>query len=414
MERRLVMTIPLPSRPDMEWLRKAAKDRLAAMRAADPGARLFQAQLDLAREHGFASWRLLKAHVDSLSLDGQVVAAAMEGDAKRLGELLDAHPAKIDVTGGDWQQPLLHLAAHRGHTGVVDLLLARGFPVDRRDRWDKATALHWAAGGGHVAIGEKLIAAGADVNIPGDAHEAGVIGWAVALHHVARDFGAMLLAHGARHTIFTAVAMGDAATVTAMIAADRGLLSARMSRFEQSRTPLHLAVRLNLPDMVALLLKLGARADGTDGDGHTPLKWVNSHTDKRIPEMLLAAGAEPAQGKGPVFRVCTPILNVKNAEASADYYVEALGWKVDFTAGDGFIGISRDNARIFLCQDGQGHAGTWVHIWVDDVDALYEQYKASGALIHEPPTNYPWGDREMAVTDLDGHIIRHGSGQQES
>jgi uncharacterized glyoxalase superfamily protein PhnB len=47
-------------------------------------------------------------------------------------------------------------------------------------------------------------------------------------------------------------------------------------------------------------------------------------------------------------------------------------------------------------------------IFVQDIDALYEDYKRSGAIIREPPTDYPWGVREMNVEDLDGHRLRVG------
>jgi hypothetical protein len=57
----------LPDRPSMEFLRKLAKDRLAESRQSNPAARLFEAQLQIAREHGFASWRELAAHVGEMS-----------------------------------------------------------------------------------------------------------------------------------------------------------------------------------------------------------------------------------------------------------------------------------------------------------------------------------------------------------
>ena len=59
------MSASLPARPSLEWLRKTAKDRLDVLRAAHPGARLAEAQLAIAREHGFSSWRALKAEVDA-------------------------------------------------------------------------------------------------------------------------------------------------------------------------------------------------------------------------------------------------------------------------------------------------------------------------------------------------------------
>ena len=84
------------------------------------------------------------------------IAAAVEGDARELGRLLDEHPGKLAVTGGDWDRPLLHLAADRGHLGASQLLLARGFDVNARDRLDHASALHWAAQNGHLDVVERL------------------------------------------------------------------------------------------------------------------------------------------------------------------------------------------------------------------------------------------------------------------
>ncbi|HZT49694.1 MAG TPA: ankyrin repeat domain-containing protein, partial [Hyphomicrobiaceae bacterium] len=134
----------LPAQPNIDWLKKAAKERLAELRRRNSTARLAEAQRAIAEDYGFRSWRALKARVDSLSLDGRVLAATLAGDAAALAELLEAHPRKIDVTGGEWDRPLLHLAAASGHMGCVELLLQRGFDVRRRDRMDNATALHWA------------------------------------------------------------------------------------------------------------------------------------------------------------------------------------------------------------------------------------------------------------------------------
>ena len=35
--------------------------------------------------------------------------------------------------------------------------------------------------------------------------------------------------------------------------------------------------------------------------------------------------------------------------------------------------------------------------------------RARGAVIRHPPTNYPWGSRELHVTDPDGHVLRFGA-----
>ena len=58
------MTPQLPQRPSLEYLKKLAKDRLQALRRTDPRAKLADAQLAIARDHGFPSWRALKAEVE--------------------------------------------------------------------------------------------------------------------------------------------------------------------------------------------------------------------------------------------------------------------------------------------------------------------------------------------------------------
>jgi catechol 2,3-dioxygenase-like lactoylglutathione lyase family enzyme len=55
----------LPERPSVEYLKKLAKNRVAELRRADPEATLATALLHVAREHGFPSWRALKAQIDS-------------------------------------------------------------------------------------------------------------------------------------------------------------------------------------------------------------------------------------------------------------------------------------------------------------------------------------------------------------
>jgi TonB family protein len=54
---------PLPRPANLEHLRKEAKQRLKAIRLDDSGATLAAAQLAIAREYGFTSWRHLVVHV---------------------------------------------------------------------------------------------------------------------------------------------------------------------------------------------------------------------------------------------------------------------------------------------------------------------------------------------------------------
>jgi catechol 2,3-dioxygenase-like lactoylglutathione lyase family enzyme len=105
-----------------------------------------------------------------------------------------------------------------------------------------------------------------------------------------------------------------------------------------------------------------------------------------------------------------PILRVSSLAASIRYYVDGLGFKVDWGGGDGSImaSVSRDGRAIMLCQGEQGQAGTWIWIGVEDIEPLFAEYSAKGAKFREQPTNYPWA-YEMRVEDPDRHVLRFGS-----
>lgn len=113
-----------------------------------------------------------------------------------------------------------------------------------------------------------------------------------------------------------------------------------------------------------------------------------------------------ARANAPSFEGCQPLLPVSDLEASVGYYVEALGFKVDFQ--DAIASVSRDRCSLFLVQGDQGTPGAWVWIGVSDVEAVHTECLRRGAKIRQPPTNFPWA-QEMQVEDLDGNVLRLGS-----
>ena len=46
------------------------------------------------------------------------------------------------------------------------------------------------------------------------------------------------------------------------------------------------------------------------------------------------------------------------------------------------------------------------HFQTDDLDAAFEQLRASGAEIVQEPTEQPWGVRDCAVRDPSGNLVR--------
>ena len=200
--------------------------------------------------------------------------AAQQNDVATLTAALDSDPATRDIRDHPHEWTLLHHAARQGHLNVVDLLLDRGFDVNTLETGDHTTALHWAAAAGHVAVVRRLLDAGVDPVGHGDDHELDAIGWATCWDDTDTDrhrqVVALLLERGARHHIFSAIAMNLEDEVRRIIADDPPSLGRIMSRFEDYRMPLHFAVRMNRSEMVALLIKLGANPWGKDGSGFLP------------------------------------------------------------------------------------------------------------------------------------------------
>lgn len=102
----------------------------------------------------------------------------------------------------------------------------------------------------------------------------------------------------------------------------------------------------------------------------------------------------------------TPILRVDDLNVSRQYYIDVLGFRLDWEAPY-MISVSRDGHAIMLCEGHQGQKGTWLWIGVEDVDALHGAFVAAGAIIRDPPQNFSWA-YEFQVEDPDGHVLRFG------
>jgi len=89
-----------------------------------------------------------------------------------------------------------------------------------------------------------------------------VIGWATCFQDIHRDVADYLLTHGAMPTLFSGIALDRADLVRRLVAGNHRLLGRQMSRFEHRRMPLHFAGAENKPEMVGLLLDLGADPGG--------------------------------------------------------------------------------------------------------------------------------------------------------
>src|SRR5580765_8912649 len=108
----------------------------------------------------------------------------------------------------------------------------------------------------------------------------------------------------------------------------------------------------------------------------------------------------------------TPILYVRDFKEAMDYYTGKLLFEKlwDWGTPPTFGAVRLGRVEIFFCLQGQGKPGTWLSIFVDDVDSYHAQIKESGADIIHGPVNEPWGMREIHVRDPNQHVIRFGHG----
>ena len=119
----------------------------------------------------------------------------------------------------------------------------------------------------------------------------------------------------------------------------------------------------------------------------------------------------------------TPVLGVRDVQAALDYYVARLAFtSVGVYGPEGEDGpvyavLRRGEAQVHLQIR---RRNVWAakrddyersaYFYVDDVEALHTAFVAAGVLVFQPPTDMPYGLREMVVRDVDGHRLAFGTG----
>lgn len=309
----------LPPRPDLDQLRRIAKDRLKAARAGDDqslhwinaanaGVTLSAAQLQLARDYGFSSWPSMQLEIARrgvLDLSDPESLAAFVANHPELAQAdlqnwrdhpLGASPigylamARHDTTNGTWRNVT-------GTGAAASVLIAAGAPVDGAPG-DRETPLITAASYGDAEIAAVLIAAGADLNARASDQAGGVPGGSALLHAAVfamTEVLNLLVSAGAKIRSFEEAAATGNIDKWALDGIDRqtrirGLIMAvdhqRLDVIEDlaatgtpideadeafGRHPLRLAAANGRPASVLTLLALRADPHLRDGQGSTAL-----------------------------------------------------------------------------------------------------------------------------------------------
>src|SRR5690349_8708521 len=159
------MSRVLPLHPNLEHLKKQAKDLLHDFVQGNPAAvkqfnsvvaisaaarpKLADAQHVIAHEYGFASWAKLKEHVQSRGPVDPVktlVDAVNINDEERVAQVLQQHPelkSRLNdpLPGFGFGGTALLAAVRWANRRMVDILLAAGADINQRSHW-------WAGGFG--------------------------------------------------------------------------------------------------------------------------------------------------------------------------------------------------------------------------------------------------------------------------
>lgn len=111
----------LAVRPDLGSYKKSAKKRLDELRAQNPEARLADAQLAVAREHGLPSWRKRKDRIDQLIGLLKLFDAIRKDDRGAIRALLKAKPGLSRLASPEGQTTV-HVAAECNKPDAIEIL----------------------------------------------------------------------------------------------------------------------------------------------------------------------------------------------------------------------------------------------------------------------------------------------------
>jgi ankyrin repeat protein len=308
----------LPDRPDLDQLKRQAKELLqsfmagtaeavtevnAYYRNVDPAAfALHDAQLVLARAYGFDSWPKLKAFVDGATVR-RLIAAVRANDLTQVQALLKARPELANTdTAPDDERRALHHAVLERLPEIVRVLMQHG--ADARKgvypHRDATSALTLARERGYdeiVGIIEEE-----------EQHRRG--------ENSTADVPAVA------DELCDAIGRSEEDRALAMLQADPALVQARN---RDAWTPLHVAAGALNVRVVAWLLEHGADVNARHRDGQTPIDRAaaaRGHLPADLAERFAAVasllrrnGAEPT-ARSAVARGDADWLRARHAEGT--------------------------------------------------------------------------------------------------
>lgn len=106
-----------------------------------------------------------------------------------------------------------------------------------------------------------------------------------------------------------------------------------------------------------------------------------------------------------------PVLRITDAAASFQFYVQGLGFTVDWEYRHEpgfpvFARLTRRGQSICLTEHADDcQVGGAVHFVVPDVDECHRSFQATGLVRSGPPHDTAWQTRDLLVVDPDGNRL---------
>jgi uncharacterized glyoxalase superfamily protein PhnB len=123
-------------------------------------------------------------------------------------------------------------------------------------------------------------------------------------------------------------------------------------------------------------------------------------------EMLMAAEATLTTSDATIIRGVNPILPVDNISAAIAFWEDKLGFSTAFQYGEPtfYAGMRRGPIEIHLCRaDDTSFADQMqLRIQVENIEPLYEEYKAQGVTHPAGLQAKPWGTKEFGILEPSG------------
>jgi uncharacterized glyoxalase superfamily protein PhnB len=88
---------------------------------------------------------------------------------------------------------------------------------------------------------------------------------------------------------------------------------------------------------------------------------------------------------------------------AADWLCRAFGFSKRLQIGDHRIQLTLGDGSMVAIQGTDADQSCSVMVHVENVDEHYEQAISTGGRVINPPTDYPFGERQYTVEDIGGH-----------